>query len=857
MSFNKKNINKTTKKDTKSTPKKKKNLFLRILGIFLITFLIIGVIGFAIGSAYVAAVLKSSPPLDVNKITSLAETSIIFDKDGNEMDMAPNIENRQVLKYDEMNPFIIDAIVAIEDERFYSHNGIDIKRIFGSALFDLKNLAKGEKNIHGASTLTQQVLKMTTLDLNQSAINRKLQEIYLAMELEKKLDKNTILEVYLNSIPLGNNAYGVEVGALRYFGKPLSELNLIQCAYLAGLPQAPSDYNAFSNNNPDETYIPRTKQVLGNMLKIGKIDEATYNDALNEFSPAKFEFAPEPNYAGVEKLNFEYFTRPVLKQVQADLQKKYNLTEEEAYNMAYNQGLQIYSTMDRNLQTETVNILNNSANWNGMTTSFENTNIEQDGSTYSYPSVQASSTVIDYRTGNIVAMVGGIGDQPSNSMNRAYSDDFLKPMGSTVKPLSAYAPAIDTGTLSAGSVLDDTPVFENNPGAYKTGPDGGAYLPSNYTKGQYLGYLTLREGLMRSQNTIALKALDLVGFDASNKYLDSFGIKVADESDKSSLAALALGQFSGSNTKSVAAAYGVFGNGGLYTDPNLYTEVKNSAGEVILDRKTPSTHSVISPQAAYIMFDMLKDVVNGSAGTGGNAAIPNFTTVGKTGTTEDNKQLWFSGLTSYYSCAVWVGTDTNNYVLKGGSSQCASIFKKIMTVAHTGLQNKPLDKPSGISNISTCIDSGYSPNEFCSQDPRGNRIRSDFVIDGKGSNKKCDIHVSVPINIVTGKVANDNTPQALRKNKVFIIRKYNPGVNTSDSQYVLPSDTDDFNLSNVIPGYTGDYKIDVDESGNVTFTPITPESQQPQIDNGLSNSNSNNSNNQNNTQNNNHPSVIN
>lgn len=731
---------------------------------------------FVVGAGYAFAIIKSTPPLNVNEVLSLNQASSLYDSSGEFMDNLHSDEERYVIDSSKIPANLKNAFVSIEDERFYSHHGIDPQRIAGAAFLDVKRMLTGQKGMQGASTLTQQLLKNTILT-NDLSIERKIKEAYLAVSLEDRLTKDQILTAYLNTIPLGGHAYGVEAASLLYFSKSASDLSLIECAYIAGITQAPTSYSAYNaNNQKDPTpYINRTITVLSMMHKLQYISDADYEKAVNDVKNGGLVFkSSKKDY----RLNYEWFVYPTVAQVKEDLKEKYNYTDDEASKLMVNGGLKIYTTMNRQLQDFTQATLDDYSNL--LINNKEA--YDKDG----VPLLQASATIMDYKTGQIVTMVGGRGKQMPQSLNRAYND--LKPIGSSTKPLTVYGPGIDKKIITAATPIDDAPLPDDFSNKYKTGNE--PYNPLN-SPNEYAGLMTAREALTHSKNTAAVLMEDKIGLKTGVSYGEKLGLKY-NSASKASIASVALGQFNnnpndrdGGNTSILAAAYGSFGNDGIYTKPVLYTKVVDSNGKVLLDNTTPKQTKVFSPQTAYILYDMLKGPVNEYNATG--AKWGDMPVAGKTGTTSNSTDLWFGGLSAYYSGAVWVGYDKPTK-LQGSSSGCASIWGKLMAKAHENLEVKDVQEPSGIVNVSVCKDSGLLPSDLCGQDPRG-RVYDEMFIDGTEPTTTCETHVAANINRFTNKVAGPLTPSILTKSNIFI-KKDHPNPVTADYYMVLPSSYD-------------------------------------------------------------------
>ena len=733
----KKNI-KNYKKESKNYKKatKKKSLIGRIFKWSFLTFILLLLAGLVVGGGYVFAIIKSTPPLDIETVLRLSEPSSLYDKNGVYMDTIHSEVSRTIVDFDQIPGTLKDAYVSIEDQRFYDHKGIDPRRIAGSFVTDAKKILNKQTGLHGGSTITQQLLKNTTLSdenkeekLITDKVERKVKEIWLATNLENELSKDQILTQYLNTIPVGGIYFGVESGAKYYFNKSAKDLNLIECAYLAGVTQAPTTYNAFTEKNKaDPTlYRTRTKTVLSKMKELGKISDAEYTQAVSDVDNNKLAF----NYQQVQtdySLSYEDYIDPTLAQVRNDLKEKYKYTDEEVTKLFANGGLQIYTNMNRSLQDSVQSILDNTK-VNGFT---EDGDLVSPNSykpnTKSYQ-FQASSTVVDYKTGEVLAMVGGRGSEVAKGYNRAYTQ--RRSVGSSTKPLTAYGPAINEKVLTAASIIDDSP---------------GSDIPS-ITKGSFLGPIPLREGLRQSKNAVASRVVNKIGKETGLYYGEKFGIKYSETTKQANPNQyLALGQFAvnstengkevndGGNTFVMSSAFGVFGNNGVYTTPKLYSKVKDSSGKTILEAQH-TQEQVFSPSAAYIMYDMLK----GSRGfTGTNAQFSDMPTAGKTGTTESNKDLWFTGLTPYLSASVWLGFDNNYSMYSDDSNTAAGVWAQIMKIANEGLDaDVDVQKPSELVETEICPTSGKLPTASCTK-------VMEFFVPGTEPTSYCENHSLVP-----------------------------------------------------------------------------------------------------------------
>jgi penicillin-binding protein 1A len=544
------------------------------------------------------------------------------------------------------------------------------------------------------------------------------------------------------------------------------------------------------------------------MRKNQYINDAEYTKAVADVKNGSLVFkSSKKDY----RLNYEWFVYPTVSQVKEDLKEKYKYTDEEASKLMVNGGLKIYTTMNKTLQDFTQATLDNYSNL-GISNGEK---YDNDG----VPLLQASATIMDYRTGHVVAMVGGRGKQSPQSTNRAYND--LRPIGSSTKPLTVYGPGIDQKIITAATSIDDAPLPENK-------LDNGKYFNPLNSPNDYLGLITAREALTHSKNTASVITEDKIGLKTGISYGEKLGLKY-NSASKSSYAALALGQFNnsptdrdGGNSYILAGAFGTFGNNGTYTKPVLYTKVVDATGKTILDNTKPKQNKVFSPQAAYILYDMLKGPVNEYNATG--AKWSSMPAAGKTGTTSNSTDLWFAGLSPYLSGSVWIGYDKPEKLL-GSSSGCAVIWGKLMAKAHEGLAVKDITAPSGLVRVDVCKDSGLLPSDLCSQDSRGDRIINELFIEGTEPKTTCTTHVIANVSRFSNKLVPPETSPLLSKSVVFI-KKDHPNPVTADYAFVLPSTYD----LTTEPPITGD--------ANTTGSPQSPP---PVVDNSAEiNNNANN-----------------
>ncbi len=696
-----------------------------------------------IANAYV----DTTPELDLTKIENLDETSFIYDGNGNLVTSFVGLENRISASVDELPALLMSAFVAVEDERFYTHNGIDIKRIAGAFFSNLRT-----DTTQGGSTITQQLIKLKILSSEQT-YKRKLQEAYLAIQLEEKYDKDEILASYMNTINLGSGNYGVKAAARDYFGKELNELSIRECAMLAGI--ANSSYwfnprtNYYSRNTPERT-DDRTNLVLRRMYKNGYISQSDYEAAINE---QVFIIESSPKQ---KMYDMPYFLEYAIDDVVAHFIRQRNLENNATNrNMIESElrtsGYHIYTTVDPTIQQTVENSL---YNWDKYPkTSYESDSSvlvqNQDGSYQELVQPQAAAVVYDYHTGQLKAIVGGRQQpQVKKALNRAV-DSYL-PVGSSIKPLAVYGPALEKGMSPASIVLDLPLPIEG----WNT--DEG--YPDNYG-GTFSGVITMREALYRSVNNAAANILlNFVNLDDSYGTIEALGIDTKSVNKDGS--GLALGT-SGIRVLDMAVAYGAIGNAGTYIEPIAFTKVVDSNGNVLLDATASNMQTkrqVFKESTSWMLVDMMEDVV--TRGTGRNARIDGMTVAGKTGTNGGYKGVYFSGITPYYTAAIWIGHDSNKPLAKNstGGGSAAPLWQDFMSKIHEtyDLSDRPIisDDPAsfGLVRVKTCPVSGKLITDACLHDGAGLEPVVDWMLPENVPTEECDMHYEGRICLESGKL---------------------------------------------------------------------------------------------------------
>lgn len=763
--------NKTEKKTKKKGKHPKLVLTLKII----VALIIIGVI---IAAGIVAGIFFGVFGDDL-KITADAlniktENSVLIDLNGNEVATLNGEENREVILISEMGEYLPKAFVAIEDKRFYEHSGVDLKRTLGAVFKYITGDAS-----YGGSTITQQLIKNATGDKEQDW-KRKVREIAKAYQIEREMSKDQILESYLNTIPLGGgakNVYGVKVAANYYFDKEPVDLTLAEAAYIAGINHSPNVYNPFKET-PNMTKInERTKTVLNEMIDQGKISQEQYDTAIAEVE-AGLAFK-EGNITSNNSLTQN--EEAAVKQVASQYAEENDLDYDIALQRIKSGGYKIYITENKSLQTMLDDTYTNSSDWIKTKTV---TRKDENGNSYKETvQLQSAMVVIDHKTGYVIAARGVLGEKTPWGTNRVTKAGHQP--GSSIKPIAVIAPSIQEGLITAGTVVDDTPV------SY------GSYTPRN-SGGGYNGLMNIRSILRVSRNIPEVKMMQKLTPAKSMEYLKSFGVSTLSQGDEG--LALALGGVgNGISPLEMAGAYATIANGGVYIEPTFYIKVEDSNGNVIMEKKQ-ETHRVLSEQNAWLVQSLLTEPtgtgLTGSDGaTGTRARVTGMQTCGKTGTTNDTTATWFCGFTPYYTAAMYFGFDNPKDGGSGvpGSGTVASRWGNIMNKIHKGLDSASFSKPTGIVTAKICKDSGMLATEECEQDPRGSRVYTEYYAKGTAPTKSCTTHVKLIICKETGKIANEFCTDT--EEKVFITRS-NSTTDTSwqsaaDAQYMAPTENCD------------------------------------------------------------------
>lgn len=730
-----------------------------------LSFIIALCVGLALLGAVIGiakAFVDTAPTLDLAALDAQDKTSFIYDSEGNLITDYKGTEDRIMVSIDEIPEMLQNAFIAVEDARFYEHNGVDVKRIVGALV---ANFTSG--STQGGSTITQQLIKQTVLSSEQS-YKRKLQEAYLAMELETRYTKKQILESYLNTIFLGGSYYGVRVAAYGYFGKELDQLTLRECAMLAGLTRSPNYYNPRSNfytrntegsNTPDITNN-RTDYVLRQMRENGLITAQQYNAALDRSTASVLEKSP----ASTDMYAYPHYVEYAISDVVDTFLDLNGLEDTSANRYAMENklrtgGYSVYLCLDTEIQEIVEDTL---ANWSDYPRLrdpsdkvYQSRNA--DGTYTEIEQPQAAACVFDYRTGELKVIVGGrYKPTTRKTLNRA--SGMTMPVGSSIKPLTVYAPAIDLGA-SPASIAYNMPV----PISGWKDSSGKDSWPKNYGGGGYKGPQSFRSALRNSYNTAAAQILmTYVGVSRSVEYLHLMGIP--DKNINADPFGLALGS-SGITPVQMAVAFGTIANKGVYQQPLSFSRIVDSNGNVVVDmHQQQDRHQVFKPSTAYLVVDMLKEAVQ--SGTGTKAKISSQVVAGKTGTNSDSKGVFFAGMTGWYSASVWIGHDNYKALSSKatGGNAAAPLWQSFMEKIHKA---KNLDSreiidgtPSdyNLVRVTTCGVSGQLATDACYNDVNGYKTITDYWSADSVPTAYCSMHKSVSICTESGLLATDYCP---------------------------------------------------------------------------------------------------
>lgn len=757
MNFGKKGVQRKKEQlDSSSTMMGKKAGIsaLRVLFLSIIAFCTIVI---CLGVGAYRGIIDSAPDISDVNIMPLGYATFVYDADGNQLQKLNSAEgNRISVSISEIPKNMQHAIVAIEDSRFYEHNGVDPRGMLRAAAVAIST---GFQRTQGASTITQQLLKNNvftdwTEENRLQSIKRKLQEQYLAVELEKSLAaegknaKDVILENYLNTVNFGAGAYGVQTAAQTYFGKDCKDLTLSECAVLAAIPQNPTKWNP--RNHPEKN-AERRETVLDYMLEQEYITQAEHDEAMADDVYARIQ---ERSSSSSTATPYSYFIDELISQIKQDLMEQKGYTSVQASNAIYSGGLRIYTTQDPQIQQIMDEEFQNEANFpeniqigldwaltvdhadgkrqnysremmqvyfrdidptfNLLFSSEEeaqsyidqykaaivgpNDTIVAERSSFT-PQPQASMTVIDQRTGYVKGIVGGRGQKTASlTLNRA-TDTFRQP-GSTFKILSTYGPAMDLGRINLATVVADEPYNYS---------DGS---PVHNSDNAYHGNVTIRTAIANSYNVVAVKTLTEITPQTGFDYLLRMGFsELINDKNWDVIQPLALGGITnGVSNLELTAAYAAIANGGVYIEPIFYTKVTDQDGNVLLEN-TPVETRIFKESTSYLLTSAMEDVV--TAGTGVDFKLNSMTVAGKTGTTSSYKDLVFAGFTPYYTAAIWAGCDVNVELPEEYRHFHKTLWTNVMNRIHQDLPDVGFKAPTSVKEVTICSETGLLAGNGC------------------------------------------------------------------------------------------------------------------------------------------------
>ena len=810
----------------------------RIIGTLLLVFVVTLTIFSGIFMAYINSTMRGKVEVYLDEFETKVSTELYSqDPDTGEWVMYQtlylNSENRIWTDLEDIPKYLQKAAIAIEDKRFEKHHGVDWRGTTRAIVYTLFG-----KNVQGGSTITQQLVKNVTGD-NEVTVKRKITEIYRALELEKRYEKDEILEAYLNEVFFGQSCYGVVTASRMYFNKDVSDLTLAECASLMGITNNPSMYDPTLSSWTRENNRERQLTILGAMLEQGKISQEEYDEAKAEdivFSngftisgkyvgsddtvtdsepeepPTDDTESPEDEEEPAIKGRYSWFTEAMIGDVADALVEKYGITDkvrdngttytayEQAWDMVHGKGYKIYTTQNPKYQKIAEDVCYDLSNI-PYTSSYTNSAGEQ-----VEDQLQIALTIVDPTNGYVVAMIGGAGEKQADRVwNWAVN---ARQCGSAIKPVSTYAPALDDGTINGASVIDDYPMLLN-----------GDVWPRN-ANWRYQGLTALHKALAQSLNTCAVRTNLAYGVDRSYEFLvNKLGFENLTYTDSQQVGNMALGGFEkGVTTEEMAAAYAAFVNEGVYTKPRTFVRVEDANGNVILENEAQSSVAMKNTTAAIINHLLQEAALNG---TGYEAQFSGMHIAGKTGSTNSNKDRYFVGYTPYYSCAVWAGYEHNQRIVASGNP-CSAIFRKVMSAIHEELPDKDFFSCAGLTSVAVCADSGMLASENCALDVRGSRVYTALVAADNAPTSVCTMHTapSYTVNMadsdgnvttVTGSVLNyqreliEGHDEIVVEDAFMMLGGWNGffGDEEEDNDFNMPNGDHDDTMDDSVPDMSG------------------------------------------------------
>ena len=838
MNYGKTEVSRKLRRISSKTEKLTSRMIFLFVKLILVAVLLMAAFAASLGYGALKGIIDSAPEIDVASIEPSGYATMVYDREGNLTEtLVKSGANRLEATYEELPQCLIDAFVAIEDSRFWSHKGIDIRSILRAAVGVITGESAG-----GGSTLTQQLIKNNIFEGGNEntfgeKLERKIQEQYLAVQLEKIMDKKIILKNYLNTINLGNNTLGVKAAALRYFNKDVSDLTLSEATVIAGITQAPTRYNPLTENGRKNNEEKR-RVILQYMYEQGLIDKEAQEEALADDVYSRIT---NVNLTAQENESpYTYFTDELITQVMEALQEELGYTETQASNLLFSGGLEIHTTQDPKMQAIVDEEVNNPDNYDvvyysvdyqlsvthadGTTTHYSDESMgsyfrndlgrssfnglfdskeEADEAISLYKDAmikegdtilgevihyvlqpQISFVLMDQATGEVKAISGGRGTKEvSRSLNRA--TETLRQPGSTFKVITSFAPAIDACGANLSTVYYDAPFTV-----------GTKTFRNWYSSKGYMGYSTIRDGIVYSMNIVAVRCMmETVTPQLGVEYARNFGITSMTDTDYN--AATALGGITkGVSNMELTAAYATIANQGIYTKPRFFTQILDHNGKVLLDN-TPETKRVLKDSTAFLLTDAMSQSMESSRmygsgnlySTSTSANLSNMSNAGKSGTTTSNNDIWFVGYTPYYTAGIWSGCDNNQKISAIGSSTSYHkiIWKNIMTRVHEGLADTGFAIPSSVTTAQVCRKSGKlaSPG-VCENDPRGSAVYTEYFAKGSEPTEVCDHHGVTTVCAASGGLPTQYCPAELRTSRIFMITPEGETGATADSAYRIP-----------------------------------------------------------------------
>lgn len=811
MNYSSKSIRKKLKALRSPSTRLGRKAVLLVFKLITVCFVICFVMLTCVGLGAFTGIIQTAPQISLDAVSPQWYQSYIYDSEGNKVEtLVASGSNRIEASINDMPQHLIDAFIAIEDARFYSHNGIDPRGIVRAAYKTIKNRFKSTQ---GASTITQQLIKNNIFSAESEnglvdTFKRKFQEQYLALILEQNVDKNTILQNYLNTINLGNGNLGVQAAAQNYFNKDVSELTISESAVIAATTSNPYRYNPvrFPENNKERRAI-----VLNNMLEQELISQEEYDEAIAD---NVYDRIMNVKNTSTGSTAYSYYTDALISQLMEDLMEQKGYTQTQAYNLVYRGGLQIYSCQDSDLQKYAESTVNNPDYYSGrydFTLRYRIQIKDKDGEYHSYTEnsilnfcqstlgmsgftlmfsteseaqeaisafktyilnetggtevegtesitytlePQASFVLIEQSTGYVKALVGGRGDKThSLVLNRA--TDSTRSPGSSFKLLTVYSPALDTAGMTLATVYDDVPYL------YSTGK-----LVTNVDD-EYHGLMTIREAITVSRNVPAVKIITDISPELGYSYALSYGITTLTPEEQHYQAIALGGITNGATNYEMTAAYSAIANYGVYNEPKLYTKVLDHDGNILLDNSTANSHRVIKESTAWLLDSALRSVVTDNITY---LMSDNMYYAGKSGTSQLNTDKWFIGFSPYYTAGIWVGNDDSTPVNTAYYTMThLNIWRDIMEYTHEGLEYTEFQKPYNIVEAEVCAESGkLAVPGLCDSDPRGSQVITEYFEDGTVPTEVCDVHIQVTMCKESGKIATENCPPQSRYKAVYI-----------------------------------------------------------------------------------------